>query len=123
MFIARSVRRVRFARLVFVLAGVLPCVCLAAWAVHLRSAGHRESLRARWQQAVGLPLHEGIVHQFQSLQRRGGHAAARCLDGRIRAVEGVEQRVLAAVDVHAVDGAAVELGIRTIDGLVEGGAE
>lgn len=56
MFIERSTGRIRFARTVFVLAGLLPCAAVVAWAVHLRSAGHREGLRLAWQRAVGLPL-------------------------------------------------------------------
>jgi hypothetical protein len=56
MFIARSSGRVRFARTAFVLAGLLPCAGLVAWAAHLRSAGHRESVRRAWAQAVGLPV-------------------------------------------------------------------
>lgn len=56
MFIERSAARIRFARTAFLVAGLVPCVALAAWAVHLRSAGHREAVRSRWQQAVGLPL-------------------------------------------------------------------
>lgn len=65
MFIARSARRVRFARTVFVMAGLLPCAALVAWAVHLRSDGHREALRMRWQQAVGLPLQVAAVEHLR----------------------------------------------------------
>jgi len=73
MFIARSARRIRFARIVFLLVGVLPCAALAAWAAHLRSAGHRESLRARWQQAIGLPLRvEAVEHLRPGVVRGRG---------------------------------------------------
>lgn len=56
MFIERSAGRIRVARMVFLLAGLLPCLALVAWAVHLRSAGHREALRLDWQTRIGLPL-------------------------------------------------------------------
>jgi hypothetical protein len=63
MFVARSSGRVRFARTAFVLAGLLPCAGLIAWAVHLRSAGHRDAVRQAWAQAVGLPVGmAGIEH-------------------------------------------------------------
>ncbi|GDX95837.1 hypothetical protein LBMAG47_15010 [Planctomycetia bacterium] len=71
MFIARSARRVRFARTVFVIAGVLPCAALVAGAVYLRSDGHRESLRMRWQQAVGLPLQVAAVEHLRPGVVRG----------------------------------------------------
>lgn len=71
MFIAQSARRLRFARVVFLVVGVLPCAALAAWAVHLRSVAHRESLRARWQQAVGLPLRIGAVEHLRPGVVRG----------------------------------------------------
>jgi hypothetical protein len=102
MFIARSVRRVRFARLVFVLAGVLPCVCLAAWAVHLRSAGHRESLRARWQQAVGLPLEVAAVEHLRP-------GVVRVHGGVLRAENGGSPLPLPVLEV---EDAAGELRLR-----------
>lgn len=56
MFIERSAARVRFSRLAFLVAGLLPLLLLAAWAMHRGSAAHRDAVRAAWQVAVGLPL-------------------------------------------------------------------
>lgn len=56
MFIERSAGRIRLARLIFVVAGLVPCLLLAAWAVHRGSAAHRDGVRGVWQRAVGLPI-------------------------------------------------------------------
>ena len=56
MFIERSAGRIRLARLIFVVAGLVPCLLLAAWAVHRGSAAHRDDVRSSWQRAVGLSL-------------------------------------------------------------------
>ena len=73
MFIERSAGRIRFARTVFVLAGLVPCAGLVAWAVHLRSASHRESLRAGWQRAVGVPLEvDAVEHPRPGVVRARG---------------------------------------------------
>lgn len=73
MFIERAARKVRFARTVFVLAGVVPCLALVAWGVHLRSAAHRESLRREWQRAVGVPLEiDAVEHPRPGVVRARG---------------------------------------------------
>ena len=56
MFIERSAGRIRLTRLIFVVAGLVPCLLLAAWAVHRGSAAHRDDVRGSWQRAVGLPI-------------------------------------------------------------------
>lgn len=56
MFIERSAGRIRLARLIFVVAGLVPCLLLAAWAVHRGSAAHRDHVRSSWQRVVGLPI-------------------------------------------------------------------
>jgi hypothetical protein len=56
MFIERSAGRIRLTRLVFVVAGLVPCLLLAGWAVQRGSAAHRDAVRAAWQAAVGLQL-------------------------------------------------------------------
>lgn len=61
MFIERSAGRIRLARTIFVIAGLLPCAALVAWAVHLRSEGHREALRRAWQREIGIPLEVDVV--------------------------------------------------------------
>jgi hypothetical protein len=73
MFIEKSAGRIRFARTVFVLAGLLPCAGLVAWALHLRSAAHRESLRTEWQRAVGVPLEiDAVEHPRPGVVRARG---------------------------------------------------
>ncbi len=74
MFIERSAGRIRFARTAFLLVCLLPCAAIAGWAVHLRSAAHREAVRSRWQQVVGLPLVIGAVEH----PRPGMVRATRC---------------------------------------------
>lgn len=56
MFVPRSARRIRFARAAFLMFGLVPCLGLGVWAVYRHSAGHRDVIRTRWEQAVGLPL-------------------------------------------------------------------
>ena len=73
MFIERSTRRIRFARTFFVLAGLLPCAAVVAWAVHLRSTAHREALRLQWQTALGIPLEvEAVEHPRPGVVRALG---------------------------------------------------
>lgn len=73
MFIERSARRIRLARMVFVLAGLVPCLAIAAWAVHQRSEGHRERLRREWQRGIGLPLTvEAVRHPRPGVVRARG---------------------------------------------------
>jgi hypothetical protein len=62
MFVARSAGRIRMARTLFVLLGLVPLCGLVGWAVHLRSGRHLEAIRRDWQRAVGLPLVIGRVH-------------------------------------------------------------
>ncbi len=61
MFIERSAGRIRLTRLIFVVAGLVPCLLLAAWAVHRGSAAHRDDVRGSWQRAVGLPIDVATV--------------------------------------------------------------
>ena len=56
MFIERSAGRIRLTRLIFVVAGLVPCLLLAGWAVHRGSVAHRDAVRAAWQATVGLQL-------------------------------------------------------------------
>lgn len=71
MFIERSAGRIRLTRLIFVAAGLVPCLLLAGWAMHRRSAAHCDTVRAAWQAAVGLPLEVAAVSH-----RRPGVIAA-----------------------------------------------
>lgn len=117
MFVPRSVRRIRFARIFFLLAGVLPCACLVAWAVHLRSGRHRESLRAGWQVAVGLPLQvAGVEHPRPGVVRvRGCRLAAEdggeSLTVPLAEIESTPGEVRLRVDRLDVDAAAVGVAV------------
>lgn len=73
MFIERSAARVRRARSMFVLLGVLPFAVLAGWAVHRASQGHRDDIRDRWQHAVGLGLAiDAVEHPRPGVTRARG---------------------------------------------------
>jgi hypothetical protein len=106
MFIPRSARRIRIARTAFVLGAILPCAALVAWAVHRHSAAHRDTLRARWEQAVGLPITVTTVeHPLPGVVRARGCTLATA-DGR-PALE------LAGVDVETSP-TEVRLGIAAL---------
>jgi hypothetical protein len=102
MFVERSAGRIRFARTVFVLAGLLPCAALAAWAVHLRSTGHREALRLAWQREIGIPLQVDAVRH----PRPGVVRAVGC---RLLAPGGVGAVALPDVEIET---AATEVRLR-----------
>lgn len=102
MFIARSSGRVRFARLAFVLAGLLPCAGLVAWAVQLRSAGHRDSVRRAWAQAVGLPV--GLA--------RIEHVRPGTIRARDVTLGATAAGPVLAADVAEVETAATEVRVR-----------
>lgn len=82
MFVPRSVRRIRFARAAFVVAGLLPCAVLVAWAVHRHSAAHRDGIRHAWEQAIGLPVAiDSVEHPLPGVVRARGCTLAAA-DGR-----------------------------------------
>lgn len=107
MFVERSAGRIRFARAAFLLGGLVPCAALVAWAVHLRSAAHRETIRAAWQQAVGVPVAvEAVEHPRPGV--------VRALDCRLTAPDG-GRLVLPAVEIETAP-AEVRLRIDRIAG-------
>jgi hypothetical protein len=61
MFIERSAGRIRLARTVFVLAGLVPCVALVALASWRHSPSHVESLERDGTALLGLPVEIGAV--------------------------------------------------------------
>jgi len=61
MFIERSAARIRRTRTTFLAVGLLPLVAMVGWAVWQRSTAHRNAVRDRWQQALGLSLVIGHV--------------------------------------------------------------
>jgi len=64
MFIEQSAGRVRLARTLFVLAGLLPFAALVAWAVLRHSDWHLQILRREGEQVLGLPLEIGSVEHL-----------------------------------------------------------
>lgn len=114
MFIERSAGRIRFARTVFVLAGLVPCAGLVAWAVHLRSASHRESLRAGWQRAVGVPLEvDAVEHPRPGVVRARGCRVVAPDGGRLTLpaveIETAPSEVRLRIDRLVCDAAAARL--------------
>lgn len=65
MFIARSAARIRLARTLFVLLGVLPCAGLCGWAAVRYSDVHRDSIERRCEQVIGLPFRIGRVEHVR----------------------------------------------------------
>lgn len=114
MFIERSARRIRFARTVFVLAGIVPCAALVAWSVHLRSTSHREALREVWQGAVGVPLEVDAVEHLRPgvVRARGCRITApdgACLAVPVVEIETAPTEVRLRVDRLVCDAAAARL--------------
>jgi hypothetical protein len=112
MFIERSAGRIRMARTLFVLAGLVPFVALVAWGVHLRSAAHRDALRGRWQQALGLPLAiDSVEHPRPGVVRARGVGVAGAGGRPLFEVPSAEVEAAAAedrlrLDVVRIDAAA-----------------
>lgn len=91
MFIERSAARIRRARAIFVAVGLLPCLALAGWAAWQRSAGHRDAVRCRWQQALGLSLEvDRIEHPRPGVIRARGLAVVSSGGVRLFEVPAVE---------------------------------
>jgi len=65
MFIERSAARIRLARTLFVLLGVLPCAGLCAWAAVRHSSVYRDSTERRCEQVIGLPFRIGSVEHVR----------------------------------------------------------
>jgi hypothetical protein len=99
MFIERSTGRIRMARTVFVLAGLMPFAGLVAWGAFLRSASHRDSLRSRWQQAIGLPLAiESVENPRPGVVRARGVGVVGAGDRTLFIVPSAEVETAAAED-------------------------
>lgn len=114
MFIERAASRVRFARTVFVLVGVVPCLALAAWGVHLRSETHREALRREWERAVGVPLEiDAVEHPRPGVVRARGCRMTAVDGGRLALpvveIETGPTEVRLRIDRLVCDPAAVRL--------------
>ena len=115
MFIEKSAGRIRFSRTVFLLSCLLPSAAIAGWAVHLRSAAHREAVRSRWQQVVGLPLVIGAVeHPRPGMVRATGCAVLTPTGARLMEIPSVELESAVGedrlrIDMVRVDAAAAAL--------------
>ena len=81
MFIARSAARITRARTLFVLLALLPCVALVAWAIHRRSAAHRDAVRLGWQRQLGLPLAVAAIDHPRPGVVRGFDCVIKAADG------------------------------------------
>ena len=119
MFIARSAARIRFARTVFLLAGLLPCAALVAAAVYLRSDDHRERVRREWQHALGQPLAIGAVERPRPGVVRARHCSLAAPAGPpLVGVESVDVETTAAevrLRIAALECDAA--GIRALAGI------
>lgn len=82
MFVARSAARIARARAAFVLIVLLPCLGLGAWALHRRSAAHRDAVRLAWQRQVGLPLTVAAVEHPRPGVIRARDCVVAANDGR-----------------------------------------
>ena len=116
MFIARSARRIRFARAAFLIVGLLPCAGLVAWAVQRHSAAHRDAVRGDWERAVGLPIGVASVeHPLPGTIRARGCALATADGRQVLAADSVEveasagevRLALAALDCDPAGAAAL----------------
>jgi hypothetical protein len=102
MFIERSAAKIRRARTLFVLLGILPCAVLVGWAVVWRSESHRDAIRGEAERALGMPIVIGAVDHV----RPGGLRLRGC--GLVGAAGEV---ILAMSDVE-VEATADEVRVR-----------
>ena len=120
MFIERSAGRIRLTRLIFVVAGLLPCVLLTGWAVHRGSVAHRDAVRVGWQAAIGLQLevaaianYQGTLEKFLSETRTAlktvyvetRQSATRWTEEQLKAAEEINRRTT-AISAPASTGSA-----------------
>lgn len=109
MFIERSAARIRFARAAFFVVGLVPCAVLVAWALHLRSAGHREAVRGRWQQVVGLPLTiDAVEHPRPGVTRARGCTVLGADGGPLVTLPVVELESAVNEDRLTIDAARID---------------
>lgn len=109
MFIERSAARIRRTRFVFVAVGLLPCAALAGWAAWQRSAIHRDAVRGRWQQALGLSLAiDGIEHPRPGVTRARGVAVVSPAGTRLIEVPVVEVEAAVGEDRVRLEGVRLD---------------
>jgi hypothetical protein len=95
MFIERSAARIRLARTLFVLLGVLPCAGLCGWAAVRHSSGHREVIERRCEQVIGLPLAIGSVEYVRP-------NVMRLRDCRLSSASGAVVLAAPAIEVESL---------------------
>ena len=105
MFVAQHAARSRVVRTTFVVACLIPCAGLVAWAGWRRTDAHRDRLVREWEGTLGMPLAVGRVEHLRPGALRLVDVALP--DGR----EGVTVRV-PRVDVES---SATEVRIRLSD--------
>jgi hypothetical protein len=109
MFIEKSAGRIRLARVIFVVLGLLPCAAVMGWAVHLRSAAHRDAVRGAWERAIGLPLEIGsIEHPHPGVVWASGCAIVTSAGGRLLEIPTVEVEAAAHEDRIRIDVARID---------------
>ena len=97
MFIEQSSARIRLARTLFVLLGVLPCAGLCGWAAVRHSNVHREALERHCEQVIGLPLRIGSVEHVRP-------NVMRLHDCRLSSPSGTVVLVAPTIEVSFLDG-------------------
>ena len=103
MFIEQSAGRIRLARTLFVLAGVLPCALLVGLAGWRHSARHREAVERQCESLLGVPLEIGGVRHLRP-------GALRLEEIRLLSATGETILALPALDVEE---SAAELRLAT----------
>ena len=102
MFVAQQAARSRLVRTTFVVACLIPCAGLVAWAGWRRTGGHRDALLRQWAGAIGLPLSvESVEHVRPGSLRLHGVSVEDDRGGRLVEIPWIE-----------VEGAATEVRIR-----------
>jgi hypothetical protein len=102
MFVAQQAARSRVVRTTFVVACLIPCAGLVAWAGWRRTGVHRDGLLRQWAGAVGLSLSvDSVEHVRPGSLRLHGVSVSNDRGGRLVEVPWIE-----------VDGAATEVRIR-----------
>lgn len=94
MFIERSTGRIRLARTLFVLLGIIPCACVCGWAAVRQSSWHRRNLERTAEQIVGLPCSIGHVEHVRP-------GAVRLHGVRVFSADGTTLITLPVVDVES----------------------
>jgi len=128
MFVARSAARIARARVAFVLLVVLPCIGLGAWAVHRRSAAHRDAVRLTWQRQLGLPLSVTAIEHPRPGVIRGRDCVVATTDGRpsltlpVVEVETAATEVRIHIDRLRCDAAGAAVLATVADDWLERGA-